>query len=108
MVSVLCADSGFRLQRVGNSDGTPAYAGSFDERKNQPIRLVNPASIRRILALPEPLTDAARAALDAFSRRLEAQADLRFTLDPNSSDLLLVLLLPKIGRHLHALQRHEG
>lgn len=68
----------------------------------QPIRLVSPDSIRRLLVLPEPLTDAGRAALDAFSRRLEAQGDSRFTLDPNSSDLLLVLLLPKIGRHLHA------
>lgn len=68
----------------------------------QPIRLVNPDSIRRLLGLPEPLTDVARAALDALSRRLEAQADVRFTLDPNSSDLLLVLLLPRIGRHLHS------
>ncbi|MCY1033292.1 hypothetical protein OV207_17695 [Corallococcus sp. BB11-1] len=68
----------------------------------QPIRLVSPDSIRRLLVLPEPLTDAGRAALDAFSRRLEDRGDSRFTLDPNSSDLLLVLLLPKIGRHLHA------
>jgi ppGpp synthetase/RelA/SpoT-type nucleotidyltranferase len=51
----------------------------------QPIRLVSPDSIRRLLALPEPLTDAGRAALDAFSRRLETQGDSRFSLDPNSS-----------------------
>jgi ppGpp synthetase/RelA/SpoT-type nucleotidyltranferase len=66
----------------------------------QPIRLVNPDSIRRLLSLREPMTEAGRVALEAFSRRLQAQGDLRFVLDPDSSDLLLVLLLPKIGRHL--------
>lgn len=66
----------------------------------QPIRLVNPDSIRRLLGLPGPMTDAGRSAMAAFSERLEMQGDARFTLDPGSSDLLLVLLLPKIGRHL--------
>ncbi|WP_116807327.1 GTP pyrophosphokinase [Steroidobacter cummioxidans] len=68
----------------------------------KPIRLVNPDSIRRVLGSVEPLTDVARASLDAFSRRLEIHGESRFTLESNSSDLLLVLLLPKIGRHLHA------
>ncbi len=68
----------------------------------QPIRLVNPDSIRRLLSLPEPMTSAGRAAIDEFTQRLQAQGDARFALDPDSSDLLLVLLLPKIGRHLHA------
>lgn len=65
-----------------------------------PIRLVNPDSIGRLLGLPEPMTEVGRAAINAFSRRLQEQGDARFTLDPDSSDLLLVLLLPKIGRHL--------
>jgi ppGpp synthetase/RelA/SpoT-type nucleotidyltranferase len=69
----------------------------------QPIRLVNPDSIRRLIGLPEPMTEAGRAALDAFSRRLQVQGDARFALDPDSSDVLLVLLLPKIGRHLAPL-----
>lgn len=68
----------------------------------RPIRLVNPDSIRRLLNLPEPMTEAAREALMAFSRRLQARGDMRFVLEPDSSDLLLVLLLPKIGRHLHS------
>lgn len=68
----------------------------------QPIRLVSPDSIRRMLSLSEPMSEAGRAALDAFARCLLAQGDPRFTLDPDSSDILLVLLLPKIGRHLYA------
>jgi ppGpp synthetase/RelA/SpoT-type nucleotidyltranferase len=66
----------------------------------QPIRLVSPESIRRLIGLSQPMTEAGRTALEVFSHRLQAQADARFTLDPNSSDVLLVLLLPKIGRHL--------
>lgn len=68
----------------------------------RPIRLVNPDSVRRLLDLPEPMTAAGRDALVAFSRQLQAQGDARFTLEADSSDLLLVLLLPKIGRHLRA------
>lgn len=67
-----------------------------------PIRLVNPDSIRRLINLPEPMTEAARAELDDFAHRLEQQGETRFRLDRDSSDLLLVLLLPKIGRHLHS------
>lgn len=68
----------------------------------QPIRLVNPDSIRRLLGLPEPMTEAGRAALDSFAPYLLPPGDSRLTLDPDSSDLLLVLLLPKIGRHLQS------
>lgn len=66
----------------------------------RPIRLVNPDSIRRQLDLAEPMTEPGREALEVFSRRLQAQGETRFILEPDSSDLLLVLLLPKIGRHL--------
>jgi hypothetical protein len=68
----------------------------------QTIRLVNPDSIRRLLNLAEPMTDAGRAEVAGFSQYLQVQGETRFSLDPDSSDLLLVLLLPKIGRHLHS------
>lgn len=68
----------------------------------QPIRLKNPDSIRRQLNLTEPMTDAGRSAVEAFSNQLQAQGQTRFVLDPNSSDLLLVLLLPKIGAFLRS------
>jgi ppGpp synthetase/RelA/SpoT-type nucleotidyltranferase len=66
----------------------------------QPIRLVNPDSIRRLLRLPEPMTEAGREATSKLSHRLAEQGEVRFALDEKSSDLLLVLLLPRIGRHL--------
>lgn len=66
----------------------------------QPIRLVSPDSIRRLLNLPEPMTQAGRDAVDRLSERLLASGEPRHALDADSSDLLLVLLLPTIGRHL--------
>jgi hypothetical protein len=39
--SPLAADSAFHVQRVRSSDGVPVYAGSFDEKKNQPIRVAD-------------------------------------------------------------------
>ncbi|WFU44132.1 hypothetical protein QA640_17775 [Bradyrhizobium sp. CB82] len=66
----------------------------------RPIRLVSPDGIRRLLDQPEPLTEGGRNALENFACRLHAQGNTRFALEPDSSDLLLVLLLPKIARHL--------
>lgn len=74
----------------------------------QPIRLVTPDGIRKVLDIPEPMTDLGRAAAQLFSGRLTARSETRFTLDPSSSDLLLVLLLPKIGRHLVASSPESG
>jgi ppGpp synthetase/RelA/SpoT-type nucleotidyltranferase len=68
----------------------------------RPIRLVSPDSIRRLLKVPEPMTDAGRAASARFANQLQARGHTRFAIDPDSSDLLLVLLLPAIGKHLHA------
>ena len=48
------------------------------------------------------MTDAAQAAVADLSARLVAQGHTCFRLDSNSSDLLLVLLLPKIGNYLRA------
>jgi hypothetical protein len=66
----------------------------------QPIRLVSPDSIRKLLEVAEPMTEAARTAAGAFSAQLQARSETRFAIDLNSSDLLLVLLLPKIAKHL--------
>lgn len=66
----------------------------------QPIRLVSPESIRKLLDVYEPMTDVARKAVESFSARLLFRSETRFGLDANSSDLLLVMLLPKIGKHL--------
>jgi len=66
----------------------------------QPVRLVSPEGIRRLIAAPEPMTEPAQKALDEFTVKLAVQGEARFTLDRNSSDLLLVLLLPQLARHI--------
>lgn len=66
----------------------------------QPVRLASPESIRKQIAAPEPMTAVAQQALDEFAARLTAGGDGRFTLDRNSSDLLLVLLLPKVAPYI--------
>jgi ppGpp synthetase/RelA/SpoT-type nucleotidyltranferase len=67
----------------------------------QPVRLVSPESIRKLIAAPEPMTvAAAQTALDEFSAKLVAKGDARFALDRNFSDLLLVLLLPKVSTYI--------
>ncbi len=68
----------------------------------QPIRLVTPDGIRKQVDLPEPMTEAARTAVADLSGKLVAGGHTRFRLEPNSSDLLFVLLLPKIGNYLRA------
>ena len=74
----------------------------------QPIRLLTPDGIRKLLDAPEPMTDVARAALGEFAAELQARGETRYVLDPNSADLLLVLLLPKLGRHLAASSLDAG
>ncbi|MHC2261402.1 GTP pyrophosphokinase [Sinorhizobium meliloti] len=66
----------------------------------QPVRLVSPESIRKQITVPEPMTAAAQQALDEFAFRLAAKKERRFVLDRNSSDLLLVLLLPKVAPYI--------
>ena len=66
----------------------------------QPIRLLTPDGIRKVLDIPEPMTEYAQVALAELSAKLIEGGHRRFTLHPNSSDLLLVLLLPRIGKHL--------
>lgn len=63
-----------------------------------PIRLVSPDSIQKALGLPGPLTAAGERATRDLSERLDSKG--RFQLDPSSSDLLLVLLLPKVATFL--------
>ena len=68
----------------------------------QPIRLVSPDGIRKQIDLSEPMTEGAQVAVAELSTKLAARGHTRFRLDPNSSDLLLVLLLPIIGNYLRA------
>ena len=68
-----------------------------------PIRLVSPEGIQKQLDLREPMVTQGREALAAFKERLPAGP--RFVPDDNSSDLLLVLLLPKIA---HFIVRGEA
>lgn len=77
------------------------HAGALYESL-QPIRLSAPDGIRKQLGLPEPMTEPARIALDEFSTKLVDSGYTRFSLEASSSDLLLVLLLPKIGKYLLA------
>jgi hypothetical protein len=46
------------------------------------------------------MTETAQTALDEFSAKLAAKGEARFALDRNSSDLLLVLLLPKVAAYM--------
>ncbi|MGX5826004.1 GTP pyrophosphokinase [Mesorhizobium sp. 43Arga] len=68
----------------------------------QPVRLHSPEGIRKQIAVPEPMTAAAQAALDDFAKKLTENGEGRFLLDRNSSDLLLVLLLPKVAPYIVA------
>lgn len=63
-----------------------------------PLRLVSPDSIQKAIGLPEPLTLAGEQAIRDLSVRFDAK--VRFQLDSASSDLLLVLLLPKAAAFL--------
>jgi ppGpp synthetase/RelA/SpoT-type nucleotidyltranferase len=73
------------------------HAGALFEAL-QPIRLVSPDGIQRVLNLREPMTEAGIQAAERL--RVNLSADPRFELDPASSDLLLVLLLPKTAAFL--------
>jgi ppGpp synthetase/RelA/SpoT-type nucleotidyltranferase len=66
----------------------------------QPVRLVSPESIRKLIGIEEPMTVVGRRALEEFTAKLVSSSDARFTLDTNSSDLLLILLLPKIANYV--------
>lgn len=79
------------------------HAGALFEAF-QPIRLVTPESIRKLLDLPEPMTERARLAVDELSAKLKERDETRYTLDRNSSDQLMVLLLPRIGKYLATTQ----
>lgn len=52
------------------------------------------------MTISAPMTGAAHIALDKLAAKLAAKGDGRFTLDRDSSDLLLVLLLPKVATYI--------
>jgi hypothetical protein len=75
------------------------HAGALFEAL-QPIRLVSPDGIRKVINSPEPMTNGAQRALDEFAKKLAATNQVKFVPDRESSDLLLVLLLPAVAKHL--------
>src|SRR5713101_1928856 len=77
------------------------HAGALFEAL-QPIRLVTPDGIRKVVDAPEPMTEVGLSAAKEFAAQLVSRGETRFAVEPNSSDLLLVLLLPKIAKHLIA------
>jgi ppGpp synthetase/RelA/SpoT-type nucleotidyltranferase len=61
----------------------------------RPLRLLTPEAIRRQIDLPDPLAAGAVARCNDF---WTSNALLAVQLEPNSSDLLLVALLPRMAR----------
>lgn len=82
-------------------------AGALFEQL-QRLSFVAPDSILKQIGLPEPMTEAAQKAVADLSAKLVARGHVRFRLDPNSSDLLLALLLPKIGSYLASSRISAG
>lgn len=79
------------------ADDFGRHAGALFEAL-LPLRLASPDSIQKAIGLGEPLTSAGEQAVHELAARLDAKA--RFHLDATSSDLLLVLLLPKAAAFL--------
>jgi ppGpp synthetase/RelA/SpoT-type nucleotidyltranferase len=75
------------------------HAGALFEAL-QPIRLVSPDGIRKVVNISEPMTAGAQRGLDEFAKKLSVNNQNKFLLDRESSDLLLVLLLPAVAKHL--------
>lgn len=68
----------------------------------QSMRLGTPNGILKQTGMTPPMTKPAQEALDQFASTLAARGETRFSLDRTSSDLLLVLLLARIGKHIAA------
>lgn len=75
------------------------HAGPLFEQL-RPLRLISLEGVRKAIVTPEPLADRAAEQLRALSTSFRDHGDTRFELEENSSDLLLVALLPRIARHL--------
>lgn len=79
------------------ADDFGRHAGALFEAL-LPMRLVSPESILKVIGLAEPFTSAGEQIIRDLSARFGGKA--RFQLDPKSSDLLLVLLLPRAAAFL--------
>lgn len=75
------------------------HAGPLFEQL-RPLRLISLDSIRRAVIVPEPLAEQAAGQLHALSTLFRERGDTRFDLEENSSDILLVPLLPRIANYL--------
>lgn len=77
----------------------------------QLLRILTPASIERLIGGPAGVVDGAATELRRLSAQFRSGGHERFALDENSSDLLLVLMLPHVAQHIvknHALGRGGG
>lgn len=70
----------------------------------RPIRLLTLDSIRKVVDLRPPINRGAETRLLELSEALVLRGDTRFELDADSSDLLLVAMLPRIARYLTSSQ----
>jgi ppGpp synthetase/RelA/SpoT-type nucleotidyltranferase len=75
------------------------HAGPLFEQL-RPLRLMSPESVRKQITAPEPIAPTAAARLGELAKNLLERGETRFNLEDNSSDLLLVSLLPGIARYL--------
>jgi hypothetical protein len=62
--------------------------------------LASLASIRKLINISEPMTEVAQNAIDEFETKRTANDEARFTLDRDSSDILLVLLLRRVANYI--------
>jgi ppGpp synthetase/RelA/SpoT-type nucleotidyltranferase len=88
-----------RVRRLFPNIDFGRHAGPLFEQL-RPLRLLSLDSVRRNMTVREPLAEHAAVQLRALSISLRERGDSRFELEENSSDLLLVALLPRIARHL--------
>jgi ppGpp synthetase/RelA/SpoT-type nucleotidyltranferase len=88
-----------RVRRLFPNVDFGRHAGPLFEQL-RPLRLISLEGIRKAMTIEEPVVAQAAEQLRSFSASLRERGDTRFELEENSSDLLLVTLLPRIARHL--------
>jgi hypothetical protein len=95
-----------RLRRWFPGTDFGRNAGQLFEQL-RPLRLITPESVRKAIETPDPIAPGSGEQLRELSKTLQARGETRFVLEDNSSDLLLVALLPRIARHLVKSQQTD-
>jgi hypothetical protein len=95
-----------RLRRWFPNTDFGRNAGQLFEQL-RPLRLITPESVRKAIETPDPIGPSAVEQLRELSKTLQERGDARFILEDNSSDLLLVALLPRIAKHLVKSQQTD-